>query len=144
MPYKNGKEVYNKKIFTLEELKDIKESYIKGESSVSIGKRYGISHKPILRELHNMGVDVDQKKSVRKYQLDEHYFDSIDTPNKAYILGFLHSDGSNFPDKSTISLSLQEEDIDILERIRKELKSEKPLEFLDYSNKHDFGYTYKN
>ena len=144
MPYKNGKEVYNKKIFTLEELKDIKESYVKGESSVSIGKRYGTSHKPILRELHDMGVNVDQKKTVRKYYLDEHYFDNIDTPNKAYVLGFLHSDGSNFPNKSTISLSLQEEDIDILEKIRKELKSEKPLEFLDYSNKHDFGYNYKN
>ena len=144
MPYKNGKEVYNKKLFTFEELKDIKESYLKGESSVSIGKRYGTSHKPILRELHNMGIEVDQKKTVRKYKLNEHYFDNIDTPNKAYILGLLHSDGSNCVNKSTVSLSLQEEDKDILEEIRKEIGSEKPLEFLDYSNKHDFGYTYKN
>ena len=144
MPYKNGKEVYNKKIFTSEELKDIKESYLKGESSVSIGKRYGVTHKPILRELQNMGIGVDQKRSIRKYKLDENYFDTIDTPNKAYILGFLHSDGSNSINKSTVSLSLQEEDREILERIRIELKSEKPLEFLDYSNKHDFGYSYKN
>ncbi len=41
-------------------------------------------------------------------------------------------------------MSLQEEDRDILEKIRIELKSDKPLEFLDYSNKHDFGYSYKN
>ena len=144
MPYKNGKEVYNKKIFTLKELNDIKKSYLNGESSVSIGKRYNTSHKPILKELHNMGVDVDQKRTVRKYKLNEHYFDVIDAPNKAYILGFLHSDGSNFPKKSTISLSLQEEDKDILEAIRKEINSEKPLEYLDYSNKHDYGYSYKN
>lgn len=144
MPYKNGKEVYNKKTFTQEELKDIKDSYLRGESSVSIGRRYNITHKPILRELHNMGVTIDRKKSVRKYGLDEHYFDIIDTANKAYILGLLHADGSNFPQKSTIAISLQEEDREILERIRHELKSERPLEFLDYSNKHDFGYTYKN
>ena len=144
MPYKNGKEVYNKIIFNEEQLKDIKESYLNGESSVSIGKRYNTNHKPILRELHNMGVEVSQKKMVRKYNLNENYFDNIDTSNKAYIMGFLHSDGSNNINKSTISLSLQEEDREILEQIRNEIGSEKPLEYLDYTNKHDFGYTYKN
>ena len=144
MPYKNGKEVYNKKLFTVEELKDIKESYLQGESSVSIGRRYNTTHKPILRELHNMGIEINRKISTRKYQLDETYFDTVDTPNKAYILGFLHSDGSNSVNKSTISLSLQEEDREILEKIRLELNSDKPLDFLDYSNKHDFGYSYKN
>lgn len=134
----------HKILFTDEELRDIKESYLNGESSVLIGKRYNTTHKPILRELHNMGVNVDQKRFVRKYGLNEHYFDFIDTPNKAYIMGLLHSDGSNNIDKSTISISLQEEDKDILERVRIEIGSEKPLEFLDYSNKHDFGYTYKN
>lgn len=144
MPYKNGKEVYNKIIFTDEELQDIRISYLNGESSVKIGKRYGTTHKPILQALHNMGIDIDQKRFVRKYDLDEHYFDIIDTPNKAYIMGFIHSDGSNCLHKSTVSISLQEEDKDILERIRKELKSEKSLEYIDNTNKHDFGYTYKN
>lgn len=41
-------------------------------------------------------------------------------------------------------MSLEENDFDILEKIRKEIGSEKELEFLDYSNKHDFGYNYKN
>ena len=49
-------------VFTQEQLLDIRESYINGESSVKIGKRYGVSHKPILKELHNMGIEVDQKK----------------------------------------------------------------------------------
>lgn len=130
--------------FTKQQLLDIRESYINGESSVKIGKRYGVSHKPILKELHNMGIEVDQKRFARKYKIEESFFDEINTPNKAYIMGLLHSDGSNNMNKSTISISLQEEDKDILEQIRTEIKSEKPLEFLDYSNKHDFGYTYKN
>lgn len=144
MPYKNGKEVYNKIIFNESQLKNIRESYLNGESSVSIGKRYNTNHKPILRELHKMGVEVNQSKMVRKYKLNENYFDNIDTSNKAYIMGFLHSDGSNNINKSTISLSLQEEDREILEQIRKEIGSTKPLEYLDYSNKHDFGCSYKN
>lgn len=144
MPYKNGKEVYNKIIFTEEQLEDIRQSYLNGESSVKIGKRYGTNHKPILRELHNMGVNVDQKRFARKYKLNENYFDIIDTQNKAYIMGFLHSDGSNCMDKSTISLALQEEDKEILEKIRNEIGSEKPLNYIDNSNKHTFGYNYKN
>lgn len=46
--------------------------------------------------------------------------------------------------KGTITMSLEENDKDILEQIRQEIGSERPLEFIDYSNKHNFGYTYKN
>jgi hypothetical protein len=56
----------------------------------------------------------------------------------------LYADGSNVKSKGTISMSLEEGDRDILEQIRNEMESERPLEFLDYSNKTDFGYTYKN
>lgn len=43
-----------------------------------------------------------------------------------------------------MSIALQEEDKYILEFMKKELNSEKPLEFLDYSNKCNNGYHYKN
>lgn len=142
--YKNGKPNYNEIIFTKEQIQDIIVSYNNMESSVSIGKRYNVSHKKILRILHSNGIEVSQAQMVRKYKLNEHYFDEVDTPNKAYILGILYSDGSNNPSKSTVSISLQEEDGYILEKIRNELNSSKPLEYLDYSNKHDFGYNYKN
>ena len=144
MPYKNGKEVYNKIIFTEEQLEDMKQSYLNGESSVKIGKRYGTNHKPILRELHNMGIEVDQKRFARKYKLNEHFFDIIDDQNKAYCLGFIAADGCNFPSKSTISMSLEECDKEILEKICLVMGNEHPLEYIDYKDKHDFGYTYKN
>ena len=142
--YKNGKPNYNEVVFTDEELFDIKNSYLDGESSVKIGKRYNVGHKVILKQLHNMNVDVNQKRFVRRYNLNETYFDNIDTPEKAYILGLFYSDGSINMSKSTIALSLQEEDRDLLEKIRIMIGSDKPLEYLDYSNKHDFGYSYKN
>lgn len=135
---------YNEKIFTDDEIKDIINSYLNNESSVKIGKRYNVSHKIILKVLHKNNIEVNQRKFVRKYNLNEYYFDEITTPNQAYILGFLYADGHNGISKSTITMSLQEEDKDILENIRKEIGSEKELEFLDYSNKNDFGYSYKN
>ena len=141
---KNGKT--SKAKFSEEEIQDIIQSYLNGESSVQIGKRFGISHKPILKLLHEKGVYVDPsaKRFHRQYALNEDYFDNIDTQDKAYIFGFLMADGNNNPDKQTISMALQEEDKYILEEMRIKIGSEKPLDFLDYSNKHDFGYTYKN
>lgn len=135
---------HNKKIFTTNQIQDILDMYVNQKnSSVTIGEKYGCSHKVILRLLEAQNIDHSWKPK-RKYAVNETYFDEIDTPNKAYILGFLYADGSNNPDKCTISMSLQEEDRDILEKIRSEISSEKPLEFLDYTNKHDGGYTYKN
>lgn len=32
--------------------------------------------------------------ALRKYTVDEGYFENIDTPDKAYILGFLLGDGN--------------------------------------------------
>lgn len=120
------------------------ENYLKGASSVTLAKHYGINHHAIAIVLEERGIQRDRTLSTRKYSVDEHYFDVIDTSEKAYVLGLLYADGSNNESKQTISISLQEEDRELLEKVRKELKSEKPLEFLDYSNKHDFGYTYKN
>lgn len=131
--------------FATQEQKDkIKDLYLSGMSSTKIGKMFGCTHKPILAILEEFGIQRDQKKLVRKYKLNEHYFDVIDTPNKAYILGLLHADGCNKMDKSTISIGLQESDKDLLEQIRLEMGSEKPLRYIDNSNKHTFGYTYEN
>ena len=136
--------VYNKKIFTTDQIQDILDMYVNQKiSSVKIGEKYGCSHKVILSLLEAQNIDHSWKPK-RKYAINETYFDIIDTPNKAYILGFLYADGSNCLDKCTVTMSLQEEDRDILERIRREIGSEKPLEYLDYTNKNDGGYTYKN
>lgn len=140
----NKKPKYNEIVFTEEQQNQIIDMYTnQNMSTVKIGNVFNCGNKVIAKvlEKHNIprtGV------GRRKYSLNEHYFDEIDTPIKAYILGFFYADGSNFPPKQTISMSLQEEDKDILERIRNEMGSEHELEFLDYSNKHDFGYSYKN
>ncbi len=143
---KNGKLWNHERLFTEEEVQDIIQSYLNGESSVQIGKRYNTTHKPILKLLKKNDIYVDKlaRRFHRQYALNEDYFDDIDTQDKAYIFGFLMADGNNNPSKQTISMALQEEDKYILEEMRSKIGSEKPLEFIDYSNKHDFGYTYKN
>lgn len=122
---------------------DMAQMYRDGASTVVIGKKYGVTHKFVSRVLDTYGIKR-VGNGQRTYKVNEHYFDEIDTPEKAYILGFLDADGCNFMPKTTISMSLQEGDKEILERINKEIENEHPLRFIDYTNKHDFGYTYQN
>lgn len=131
------------KDFTNSQTEDIKNMYLNGISTVQIGKKYNVSNKVISRVLDKFGIKRIGN-GRRRYNLNEHYFDAIDTPNKAYILGLLYSDGCNYEPKNTISISLQEDDKELLDLVRKEIGSEKELEYIDYSNKHDFGYNYKN
>lgn len=62
-----------------------------------------------------------------KCQINQHYFDTIDTPNKAYILGLLYSDGNMSKKEHVCSLSLQERDKSILEKINKDMGNESKI-----------------
>ena len=77
--------------------------------------------------LLDLGI-TDRKLSItRKYELNEEFFDNIDTEEKAYILGFLITDGYNNEKDYVISIKLQERDKEILEKIRKIIGSNRPL-----------------
>lgn len=57
----------------------------------SILKKYNISKCKLFRILDNHGIPKRPKH--RTYFFNENYFDKIDTPDKAQILGFLYADG---------------------------------------------------
>lgn len=89
--------------------------------------------------IHSILVDnnihiKDMSESKMTYSLNKHYFSEIDTPNKAYILGLLYTDGNISSTSNTISISLQERDKDILEKISIELDSNRPLHYINYEN----------
>jgi len=122
---------------------DIVKQYLNGETTKNIGTNYNISYKSVARILKSCGIDLSGN-GQRQYKLNEYYFDVIDTPSKAYIIGFLYADGNNYVPKNTISMSLQECDRNTLEWIREEINSKKPLDFIDYSKKNYYNHNYKN
>lgn len=65
----------------------------------------------------------------RKHNYDETYFDEINTPEKAYFLGLFYADGCNHehPTTGEISISLQIEDRCVIDKLKKEIKSNYPL-----------------
>lgn len=141
---KNGKPNYNEIVFTQEEKERIVKFYVEEKlSTPKIGKIMNCSYNKIVRTLNEFNIKRTNN-GLRKYNLNENYFDIIDTPNKAYILGLICADGCNFPPKGTVFISLQESDKDLLEKIRKEIHSECPLKFVDQSKRTNSNYTYNN
>lgn len=130
-----NKPKYNEIIFSEEQELLIIDMYSKQKiSTVKIGKLFNVSHKIIAKVLDKNNIERTGV-GKRKYNLNEHYFDKIDTPNKAYILGLLYADGYNSLDKGTIRIQLQESDKKILELIKTELGSDKPLKYIKCNDK---------
>jgi hypothetical protein len=71
--------------------------------------------------------------SRRKYNVNQFYFEEIDSPDKAYFLGWLASDGHINTKRNEISIALQEGDKEILEKLNKFIENEKPLTKIVYN-----------
>ena len=102
--------------------------YKSGKSTVEIAEKY-FSNKGIIRYLlkKNGVVLRNDRNSYINYFYDSTFFDNIDTPEKANVLGMWCADGTNEPNYNKIKLTLQDLDREILEDIRSLLKVEKPL-----------------
>jgi len=109
--------------------------------------KYNVSNSFVCKFLKRNGIKnvrYNTNKLVRKYSLNDNYFDVIDTEEKAYFLGLLYADGCNLFDKNNnvTTISLQEKDVKILERFNYEIKSDRPLEFM-YKNNDNHQNQYR-
>lgn len=79
------------------------------------------------------------KKGNRKYDVDIHFFDSIDTEEKAYVLGFIFGDGHNNTNAGSLTINIQEQDLDILKKIKEVLKYTGPIKLQKGRSKLGFN-----
>jgi DNA invertase Pin-like site-specific DNA recombinase len=119
--------------FASDDVENMIEQYQSGISAEQIGRQYGVSDDTIIKKLREHNIEIRS----RSYRLNENYFDAIDNQDKAYILGLLYADGCNNTQIKSIILSLQEEDMHILQQIRDVLDSEQPLRFIDRNSKNE-------
>jgi hypothetical protein len=128
----------SKPLIHTKEYENIVNLYKSGLSQAKIGEIYNVGYYIIGKILKKCGVEArDDSHKFRKYTINENYFDSIDTPNKAYLVGLLYSDGCNYPPQHRVKLELQERDKDILDRINSEIQSNKPLAFNNLNSKNN-------
>jgi len=98
-----------------------------------LARKYKVSTSLIYYILEKFGIETERRYGL--YNLDEEYFNNVNTPNKAYFLGLFHADGCN--GGRYISINLQEGDKHILEEIRKDMKYEGPLKYVIKNKKKE-------
>lgn len=114
-------------VYSNEEINKIVSLYLDDKlSHRDIGKIFNVSKTVISRVLHeNNVVCRNTSETMRIYELNEHFFDNIDTEEKAYFFGLLYADGCNFISSINrrtchlIRISLQERDAHILKELSK-------------------------
>jgi len=118
--------ILRKKIQIEDELKII-EMYQQGLSAPKIAKKFNVQNTLILRYLEKNNINRRSAEEChRKYEIDEHFFDNIDTEEKAYFLGFLYADGFNCKESNYIKIELAQKDKDILQKLVKLIYKENP------------------
>lgn len=93
----------------------------KGYTKKEILEEMRISKETYFNYMHKTGVRPQNSKGGggRLPRIDEHFFDAIDTEEKAYILGFICADGCIDTNNRNITIAISIKDIDILEKIKK-------------------------
>lgn len=132
-------EIPSRHPFLTEERKnDIKEYYEKFLSKIKTCKAMHCNYvtlNKIIKEYNLRELSMSDIK--RKYIIDDNYFDVIDTPNKAYALGIYYADGNVSKNKNYFSISLQERDKDILDKLNHEFGGDRKLSLVEYNKKND-------
>ena len=116
-----------KKIELTKELAtEIYEKYLNGTSLMFLEKEYKISRKILSRELQKLGFSL--RNNGRKYSLNEKYFSTIDSSEKAYWLGFIAADGGinrtgSNKKYNNLTINLNQRDAEHLEKFLKAIDS---------------------
>jgi intein-encoded DNA endonuclease-like protein len=71
----------------------------------------------------------DRRAAARKFKCNDHFFDVIDTEEKAYWLGFMYADGyvSSSKYSKAVGLSISEQDESHLIKFKHALEAEHPI-----------------
>ena len=96
-----------------------------------IAKLYNCWNTTVANHLKEWGFDLNKERHNAIYKVDTHFFDEIDTEEKAYFLGLLLADG-HISTRNAIMLTMK--DIDIIEKYKKEIKSNKEIKQDKYGN----------
>lgn len=96
-----------------------------GLSNEEIGRKIGVTGSAIRYFL----IKNKKNRTWRKWEYDESFFEEVNSPEKVYFLGWLASDGYINKTYTTAGITLQDRDIDVLIKLKKLIKSTRPLWF---------------
>lgn len=95
-----------------------------------VGEEFNICAPSVMKILDEYRIQRYTKTQLFSPDLDEHYFDRIDTEEKAYFLGLIVTDGCIYQTKGRqpmLAICMQDSDAYILDIFREEIQSNKRL-----------------
>jgi len=104
-------------IFTEDKIEHICKLYEQGVSAKQIGYKYSIDKRRVQKWAKEKGTLRNRNDSHRICHFNQNYFDAIDTPNKAYWLGFFYADAYNCDITNTFHIALNGKDINHLQKL---------------------------
>lgn len=116
--------------------KDVVNDFITGEYYCEdLAKKYKVEVHTIYKILD--GESLPRKTGTRS-NCNEEYFEKIDNPNKAYLLGFITADGGITGKYSNVcSIEISEKDIELLNFAKKEINPKAAITDCFYKNKRN-------
>ena len=123
-------------LLSIEEKQKIIEDYHHNMSLRELEKKYHHRRDALSHWLESIGEKTSKGNHYRKYFHDEDFFETIDTEEKAYWLGFMFADGyiinhDNLYGQDMFGLSLAEDSLDVLEKFKNSLKATNPIRIDD-------------
>lgn len=106
-------------IFSKKQLEEIIQDYtINNLSTRELGEKHNVSKQVINRVLKENNIELNHTN--RKYYGDYDKFENIDSPEKAYWLGFLAADGCNYSRQANASIiiNIHQKDISHLQKFK--------------------------
>ena len=113
----------NQQKYTIDQIKEFGQYYLEGHSLKDTAEHFSVNYATLKQYL----IKYNYRKPIKQldYQRvsESHYFDVIDTHEKAYFLGYWYADGYIGTTTYGVSMGigLQLQDIYILEKLRKEM-----------------------
>ena len=119
IPIRGGRK---RKQLTTEQISEVKKMIDEGAFLKEVANYCNLDVATTARCLKELGLQIKNTNRINR-RIKSNYFSTIDSPIKAYWLGFLFTDGCVDHYKSTgrIRLQLQKKDKEILERFQEDL-----------------------
>lgn len=115
-------------------IEDIIELHNQGFSPIKIAEKLNCDITNISKRLISENIKPNRTKNTwyrkNRYNIDLSYFEKIDTPNKAYVLGIMYSDGC--VTKNGFYIKMKDEDV--LLNIKKELQADQQIKIANNGN----------
>ena len=122
----------------------------KSSTCSSLAKKYNLSDRTISSWLKNNNIPI--KGFGKPTKCDKYFFDVIDTPDKAYTLGFITADGAVVFQKNicgdkehgSLAIEVQEKDIDVLKFFSSKINPDAKIIQCFYNKKRNYRVSFNS